>query len=202
MTNRQHRGKDEHTAVDCDLLGARDPGGAEHGQRARCPARSRRQISAQVPRARRFGQKLPNQPPAARSHRGADGELRSPRCALREQQVGKIGARDQQDEADCGGQQQQRGRASATIASCSGATATPLIGVVLGMLLSRGGARWPRARRAGLLRRRSRLQSANRTDEVTAAIRIRRLELLRHEDVGLAIGIARMAEARRRARRR
>ena len=56
-----------------------------------------------------FGHELAQQPPAAGAKRGADRVLLLPRLGAREQQVGQVGAGDEQDEAHGALQHPQRG---------------------------------------------------------------------------------------------
>ena len=55
-----------------------------------------------------FGDQLPHQPAAAGAERGAHGDLAAARFRARDQQVGDVGAGDEQDERDRRHQRQQR----------------------------------------------------------------------------------------------
>ena len=89
--------------------------------RSRQALRIRRQQRAQAGEAERgaeraagerqhdpFGQELPQQPPASGAERRADRELPLPRLGARQQQVGEIGAGDEQHEPDRALQHPQR----------------------------------------------------------------------------------------------
>ena len=47
-----------------------------------------------------FGQQLANQPEPARADAQANGDLTLPRCRSREQEIGRVRARDREDQAD------------------------------------------------------------------------------------------------------
>ena len=72
--------------------------GGDHGERG-----------ASTGQHEAFDQQLPHQPPASRAERRAEADLALTRAGAREQQIGDVGARDEQDDAD-GAKQHQHPR--------------------------------------------------------------------------------------------
>ena len=107
-----HEREEEHRGVQLHVAQPREIGRVQGPERLQC---HHREGEAQPPagqgQEQALGEHLAEQRPAARAERGAEGELRAPRRAAREQQVGHVGAGDQQDQAD-GAEQQDQRRAS------------------------------------------------------------------------------------------
>src|SRR5262249_48888106 len=105
---RERAGKAEHDAVDADLFSSRQIVRETAGQRVYAPGRQQQPYrAAGHGQQQAFGQQLPHDPPASRAERRADGDLLLSRFGSRQQQVGHVGASDQQEEADRDQQRQQ-----------------------------------------------------------------------------------------------
>ncbi len=101
--------KRQHRAVDADILQARDIAGI-HGAHDHKAGRGNDQSggAAEDRQQNALGQQLPHQPLPARTQRGADGDFLFASRRARQQQVGHVGAGDQQDQRDRAEQHQQR----------------------------------------------------------------------------------------------
>jgi hypothetical protein len=111
--DRDDAGEGQNAAVEPDLFepwqGVRRQCGERFGdaprkEQAECPA-AQRQHQA-------LGEELSGQPAPARAERGTDGQLALPGDAPGQEQVGDVGAGDEQDEAD-GHREHEEGRTDA-----------------------------------------------------------------------------------------
>ena len=109
VDERDHEREEEHRAIDRD---AADSGNAARAQRL---DRTDRQVRQQEPEAAAgqgeddaFGEHLEDEAPAAGAERGADGDFLAAHRRAHQQQVGDVGARDQDDDGDGREQRQQR----------------------------------------------------------------------------------------------
>ncbi len=165
--------EEEHGPVDRDFGRARDGVGVRGDEQAEPrlgqPDAGRR---AGEREQRPLGHELGEQAAAARAERGADRELLLPRLRAREQQVGEVGARDEQHEPDGALQDPERGRHVADDVVLERVVAQPV----------RRGVRHVRVRRdrlplaqhavevvAGLRQRDAILQPADQVERVAAA---------------------------------
>ena len=74
-----------------------------------CKGRAHAERAAHQPEQHAFDQQFPRDARASRSQRGADGKLLLPSLCAHQQQIGDIGAGDQQDHADGGHHHPQHG---------------------------------------------------------------------------------------------
>ena len=108
--DRQAQRHREHAQIDCHLGNPRNIGRRERDERPHADdgegdaANGRRRGEQQT-----FDGELTEKPQAAGAERRADGDLAATGAATREQQVGHVGARDQQDEPDGRQQDDQAG---------------------------------------------------------------------------------------------
>ena len=91
------------------LIQARDVPGTERDERVESPrGEGNARTGAGGVEHERLGDQLPHETGAAGAERGADGNLALARRRAGEEQVGHVGARDQQNEADGAEDEQQR----------------------------------------------------------------------------------------------
>ena len=104
----EHRGAEE-ADVDANLLEAREIRGREHGHGGgQRDADDDAERAAEERDDEAFGEELTHQAAASRAERGAHRQLAAARAAAREEQIGEVGARDQQHQRDARGQHHQR----------------------------------------------------------------------------------------------
>ena len=179
----------EHGAVDPDVGRARNRG---RGQQRRGAGAPRRQgqpgDAAQCAQDQALGQELADQPSPAGSERRPDGELALPRGAGGQQQVGQVGAGDEQHDAD-GRSEHQQAAPRSSHHRLEQRRHPHRLAVVAGreLLLQAGGDGGEVGAR--LVERRRRRQPAHAADEVPAAIGGGRVEPERQEDVGGAVRV-------------
>ncbi len=187
--DREGEREEDHPPVDGDALEARQSvrhrgeqeAGAPRGERQTGGASGQSQHDA-------FREGLPHEPPARSAKGCAHGELPAAGPRAGEQQVGEVGARDQEDHADGAGQDPQGtlGVADDVVEKRHevGGEALVLVGVRGGEPLHRRGELGPRRRR-----RRAGRQAQDRAEEVgSARLRCHRVrDPDRHEDVGVRL---------------
>ena len=108
-TDRHDQRDRQHAEIDGDVGDARDVGRRERDehpntQHGQSRAKRRRNHGEQ----KAFGRELTHQPRPGRPKRGAHGHFAAARRAARQEQVGHVRARDEQDEAHGGQQHEQR----------------------------------------------------------------------------------------------
>ena len=107
--DRDRDREDERGRVDRDRAGAWRVRPGERGQQRHRPDREQQSNQAAADgKDDALDQQLRGNPGAARADRGANRDLLLPADRARQQQVGHVGARDQQDEADRGDEHEQR----------------------------------------------------------------------------------------------
>ena len=102
-------GEGDNPPVDADILRPRNSDRQLSQQRLR--QRRRQQQAGDAAQQRQqhaFEDQLSQQSPRARAHRSADGKFATPAFGARQQQVGDVGAGDQQHQADGTEQQIKR----------------------------------------------------------------------------------------------
>ena len=105
---RQPEGKHENCCVDSRLVEQRHVAAGERHQAAQRPVgEDEARDTPQNGQHRALDEQLPHQPPAPGSHRPAQRELLSPRRCAGEQQVGDVGAGNDQDEEHGSAQQRE-----------------------------------------------------------------------------------------------
>ena len=122
---RQSDREEQHRAIGLHVGEQRHASGAALGAARSCASAARPKPSA-PPSSReqqRFGQQLPDEPPASGAERPADRHLARPADAAAELQVGDVRADDQEQEADCAAQHQQRRPRIARVGSRAAARA-------------------------------------------------------------------------------
>ena len=100
--------EEEHAPVEPDLGGSRQHVGDEATGRRRPGGEDKAERPLATGQHQALGEELPEQPPAAGAERGADGHLPVARRRAREEQVGHIGAGDEEHEGDGAEQDEQR----------------------------------------------------------------------------------------------
>ena len=105
---RDRQREAEHAQVECNLVQPRYP------QRAKCLYDADSRFTQQKPGAAAeerekdaFGEELSREPPLPCAQRRAQREFPAPRERARQQQIGHVGARDQQHHSDSAEQQEQ-----------------------------------------------------------------------------------------------
>ncbi|MDQ3137822.1 MAG: hypothetical protein M3Q93_09600 [Gemmatimonadota bacterium] len=109
--HERHREREEHHGrIDADLIHARQIRRIDRDQRPHSPEREEQaQASAGQRQQHALGQELTHEPLPAGAKRGPDGDLLRAGRGARQQQIGDVGACDQEHEPDGAQQHQQRG---------------------------------------------------------------------------------------------
>src|SRR5262245_58562986 len=134
---RKEQREAERRQVERDLTHAREVRRQQSRQGVHAPPRQQQTEQAAGQSERQiFRQQLSQHPPARRAQSGAHRQLAPPRRRPRQQQVGDVGARDQQHAADRAEQQPERSARVADQVSLQRDDAVEAIVVCLRVLLS------------------------------------------------------------------